>query len=365
MADDPCDDGASGSILEGRHMQDLKVVGVEDGALVAATENGERYRIVIDEVLYSYVRPPRLEQNTGPRISPKDIQAHIRSGLSAEEVAELTGATLDYVRRFERPVLAEREHIVGQALSVPVIAPVEAADGEEATFGAAIRARLDSLSASGERWTSWKDVEDGWIVKVSFTSGDVDHDARWTFEPKRQTLSPQNSEAMTLSRQGEMPNGLIPRLRAVETEGHTHDDSRFDSGAFTVERSTGDDDLVAVLEPLAFGRNQTSSKAAATAAMNRGEDGAGSASTQTADLLEALRKRRGEREPADYRGAPASPAPASAPEPAQLFDIPLESETEAPTPEPPLTKAPPAARKGRTSMPSWDEIVFGARTDDD
>ena len=345
-------------------MQDLKVVGVEDGALVAATENGERYRIVIDEVLYSYVRPPRLEQNAGPRISPKDIQAHIRSGLSAEEVAELTGASLDYVSRFERPVLAEREHIVGQALSVPVIAPVEAADGEEATFGAAIRARLDSLSASGERWTSWKDAEDGWIVKVSFTSGDVDHDARWTFEPKRQTLSPQNSEAMTLSRQGEMPNGLIPRLRAVETEGHTHDDSRFDSGAFTVERSTGDDDLVAVLEPLAFGRNQTSSKAAATAAMNRGEDGAGTASTQTADLLEALRKRRGEREPADYRGAP-TPTPAPAPEPAQLFDIPLESEAEAPAPEPPLTKAPPAARKGRTSMQSWDEIVFGARTDDD
>lgn len=342
-------------------MQDLKVVGVEDGALVAATENGERYRIVIDEVLHSYVRPPRLEQNTGPRISPKDIQAHIRSGLSAEEVAELTGATIEYVRRFERPVLAEREHIVGQALSVPVIAPIEAADGEEATFGAAIRARLDSLSASGERWTSWKDAEDGWIVKVSFTSGEVDHDARWTFEPKRQTLSPQNSEAMTLSRQGEMPNGLIPRLRAVESDAHSHDDSRFDSGAFTVERPSGDDELVAVLEPLAFGRNQTSSKAAAAAAVNRGDE-SGAASTQTADLLEALRKRRGEREPADYRGVQT---PAPAPEPAQLFDIPLDGEAEAPATEPPLTKAPPAARKGRASMPSWDEIVFGARTDDD
>jgi hypothetical protein len=161
-----------------------------------------------------------------------------------------------------------------------------------------------------------------------------------------------------------MPNGLIPRLRAVETESHAHDDSRFDSGAFTVERSTGDDDLVAVLEPLAFGRNQTSSKAAAAAAVNRGEDGDGSASTQTADLLEALRKRRGEREPADYRGGqtPAAPAPESA----QLFDIPLDGEKEASTTEPPLTKAPaPAPRKGRASMPSWDEIVFGARTDDD
>lgn len=344
-------------------MQDLKVVGVEDGALVAATENGERYRIVIDEVLHSYVRPPRLEQNTGPRISPKDIQAHIRAGMSAEEVAELTGATLDYVRRFERPVLAEREHIVGQALSVPVIAPLEAADGEEATFGSAIRARLESLSATGERWTSWKDAELGWIVKVSFTSGDVDHDARWTFEPKRQALSPQNSEAMTLSRQGEMPNGLIPRLRAVEHDDQGHDDSRFDSGAFKIERSSGDDELVAVLEPLAFGRNQTSSKAAAAAAVNRGDESSAASSTQTADLLEALRKRRGEREPADYRATDTRATDNPEPAPAQLFDIPLDEGAEAQTPEPQLTK--PPARKGRASMPSWDEIVFGARTDDD
>ena len=97
--------------------------------------------------------------------------------------------------------------------------------------------------------------------------------------------------------------------------------------------------------------------------VNRGDDASGSASTQTADLLEALRKRRGEREPADYRGAPAA-APTPAPEPTQLFDIPLDAEKDAPPAEPPLTKAPPA-RKGRASMPSWDEIVFGARTDDD
>ena len=39
----------------------------------------------------------------------------------------------------------------------------------------------------------------------------------------------------------------------------------------------------------------------------------------------------------------------------------LPQPTVAPAPSP----APPTKRKGRTAMPSWDDIVFGARADDD
>jgi hypothetical protein len=58
----------------------------------------------------------------------------------------------------------------------------------------------------------------------------------------------------------------------------------------------------------------------------------------------------------------------------KLIDVPLET-TEVPvpsagTPSAGSTGTGPqglarGGRKGRTSMPSWDEIVFGARTDDD
>jgi hypothetical protein len=130
------------------------------------------------------------------------------------------------------------------------------------------------------------------------------------------------------------------------------------------------------------------------------------AHNQTADLLEALRRRRGEREAAhftdesDSRSLHPSTGSSSAGHPStgsmRVIDVPLDDfdEPEAPqapeAPELPRTTKPlathPAAgraqqndssrdsgttsrssrgRKGRASMPSWDEIVFGARSDDD
>lgn len=359
-------------------MHDLKVIGVEDGALIAATDSGERFRLLIDDVLQSHVRRSRQEPSTGPKLSPREVQAHIRSGLSAEEVASLTGADVEYIQRFEGPVLAEREHIVGAALSVQVLTAVEpTSDEDDSSFGAAIRARLESLGATDERWTSWKEAGGGWTVKLSFTAGNVDHDARWSFEPKKQALAPLNGEATTLSKQGELPTVLIPRLRAVEREDAHPDDSRFDSGAFNFRDGDDGGDFAPHIEIAP--RPQSSSKAAAAAAINRNEDG-GAQSNQTADLLEALRKRRGEREsahrPDDLVPARFTPRPVDVP---LDFDA-LGEQPSAPPAETPSTPAPASApasasasapvssarpKRGRAAMPSWDEIVFGARTDED
>ena len=105
-------------------------------------------------------------------------------------------------------------------------------------------------------------------------------------------------------------------------------------------------------------------------------------STQTADLLEALRRRRGEREAANTwtdddpmadhpsSGSAQTDARSSeAREPgrARLVDVPLDAfdDDEATTAPQPVPVARASAKKGRTAMPSWDEIVFGARSDDD
>ncbi|MGR0219311.1 septation protein SepH [Agromyces sp. ZXT2-6] len=368
-------------------MQELKVIGVEDGALVAASEDGARFRIEIDEVLQSRIRHAVPETNTGPRLSPREVQAHIRSGLSAEEVAELTGASVDAIRRFEGPVLAEREHMVTSALAVPMHAPGDA-DGEEpASFGSMVRERLAGLGANGERWASWKDDEHGWMVKLEFTADGIDHDARWTFEPRKHALHPQNADAATLSKQGEVRGGMIPRLRAVSPDDES---SRFDSGAFTFEPSDTAEDDTAPQPEVAAPRQPapTSSAAASRAAIKRADEPA-PPTGETADLLEALRRRRGERE--SVTGASermSQPAPfAPVPPPAAHADTsvapaPLAPEsmsTEADGEQADESPAGSAARalwggkassasrpkKGRAAMPSWDEIVFGARTDDD
>jgi hypothetical protein len=345
-------------------MEQLKVIGTEDDVLVLVTESGERFSLALDDVLRGELRKARREREGESQVvrpSPREIQSHIRAGLSAEEVAALLGARVEDVSRFEGPVLAEREHVVGQALSVPVLLGAELDPDVHPTFGGAVRAKLAEAGASGERWTSWKEPT-GWIVKLEFTANEVDHDARWGFDPRRSTLLPLNADAIQLSRQGSLPEGLIPRLRALEV-APAKDDTRFDSGAFGPRRMP-DADLESpeLREPVAPAVQEAAMKRANASAVT---------SSETADLLEALRRRRGQREP-----LPGSEELASARThaPVALFDA-LEpgydeSSQDSFDDEPPSESRQAAVaeaagrRKGRTSMPSWDEIVFGARTED-
>lgn len=329
-------------------MKELKVIRTEDERLIVATDSGETFALVIDDVLRAEVRRAQTApESSGARPSPREIQAQIRSGLSAHEVAQLLGARLEDVVRYEGPVLAEREHIVGLALAVPVL--LGAVDDAEAqpTFGAAMRAKLGEVAAAGERWTSWKDPS-GWIVKLQFQVGDIEHDARWSFDPRRSALSPVNADAQQLSRQGSLPEGLIPRLRALDSAPSIKDETRFDSGAFGPRRD---------FDP-------TANPAAAEAAVNRATE-TSNTSAETADLLEALRRRRGQRESApgmaEENATPAAPV--------ALFDAlePGYDDPSAPTEtrEETVVADAQGRRRGRNAMPSWDEIVFGARGDGD
>jgi hypothetical protein len=218
-------------------MEQLKVIGTEDDVLVLVTESGDRFSLAIDDVLRVELRKARKDRDADSQVvrpSPREIQMHIRAGMSADEVAALLGARVEDVARFEGPVLAEREHIVSQALAVPVLLGAELDPDVHPTFGGAVRAKLAEAGASGERWTSWKEAT-GWVIKLEFAANQVEHDARWGFDPRRSTLSPLNADAIQLSRQGSLPEGLIPRLRALES-APAKDDSRFDSGAFGPRR---------------------------------------------------------------------------------------------------------------------------------
>ncbi len=322
-------------------MEQLRLVGSQDGHLLLAAGSGERYRVEIDDRLRSELRRSRERPAVVPsaRPRPREIQAQIRAGLSAADVADLLGIGIEDVERFEPPVLAEREYIVSQALSVPVILSGELDAAATSTFGTAVRAKLAEAEATSERWTSWKEP-DGWIVKLSFQVREVDRDARWSFDPRRSTLAPLNPDATQLSRQGSLPEGLIPRLRALDAPA-LKDQSRFDSGAFAAARA----DLV-------------SSTAVEDAAVHRAPD-APVTSPDTADLLEALRRRRGERTaPPEADGEPGwslAPVP--------LFDDPEPAREDGRHDERD-TGGENHRRRGRPAMPSWDEIVFGARGDD-
>ncbi|MBX3099906.1 MAG: DUF3071 domain-containing protein [Salinibacterium sp.] len=326
-------------------MQDLRVIGVENGALLVATDDGTRFRIPIDEALHAKLRQSVPDQGTGPKLSPREIQSHIRSGMSAQDVSAITGAPLEYIQRFEGPVVAEREYVVTSALAVSVRTAGDTDPlSQSRTFGTAIRERLHELGAINERWASWKEAT-GWVVKLAFTANQIDHDARWQYDPKKSALSPLNNEAITLSQQGEAAGALMPRLRAVtETEP---DSSRFDSGAFALS-----DSQQFAPEPVNIARPRAEEREA-----NHGN--------QTADLLEALRRRRGERESATFDDYEDSRAAHPSTGSIRIVDVAAEAPTDESKPRQTAPQPRVGSKKGRASMPSWDEIVFGARPDDD
>ncbi len=329
-------------------MQELRVIGVENGALLVSSDEGTRYRIPIDEGIQARLRQSVPDVGTGRKLAPKDIQAHIRSGMSAQDVASITGVPLEYIQRFEGPVLAEREFVVQSALEVPVRTAGDTDPmAQGTTFGVAIRQRLADLGGSNERWASWKDPASGWIVKLSFTANQIDHDARWQFDPRKHSLVPLNNEAVTLSQQGEAAGSLIPRLRAVAPTEPSVDAARFDSGAFELDDS---DAAPSAPQPVALPRPRAEEEPVQ--------------GNQTADLLEALRRRRGEREAAsfdDEEARAAHPSTGSI----RIVDVPMDEYLEDESSQRSTAPQPSARKKGRAAMPSWDEIVFGARPDDD
>ena len=358
-------------------MQDLRVIGVENGALLVASDEGTKYRIAIDEVMQSRLRQAIPDPGSGRKLAPREIQAHIRSGMSAQDVASITGVPLEYIQKFEGPVLAEREFVVNSALGVPVHTAIETDPlGGGSTFGTVIRERLYDLGAIDERWASWKEVGGGWIVKLAFSAEQIERDARWRFDPKKAALSPLNNEAITLSQQGDASGALVPRLRAVGDEERQPDQSRFDSGAFTNDELAGKESGVrSRLEAVPYGRLDDAPAAVSDAAINRAPAADETESNQTADLLEALRRRRGERESASFGDdSIGSDSKSSHPSTGtiRLVDVPLDvfgddidDRPGNTAPQPNVFQPRASSRKGRASMPSWDEIVFGARSDDD
>ena len=339
-------------------MQDVRVIGVESGALLLATDGGTEFRLPVTASLPGQVRQANPDSGPVKRVSPKDVQARIRSGAEAADVAAALDVDVEYVRRFEGPVLAERAFILDAARRVPVT-PVD--DESPDTFGEAITAKLEAGDASGVEWASWKHVENGWQVRVRYTAAEVEHDAQWRFDPKTSTLVPDNGDAHRLSHTDD--EGIAPRLRAVESEPHDHDGTRFDSGAFHVEEPVAEEPAA----PEAVERTSLRPPLPRIGTSYVEERAPGN---ETADLLEALRRRRGEREAASFPDQQDAPRGTSV----GLVDLPVspvdDSDT-APQPEARPTAVPDGdsrsdrRKRNRRAMPSWDEIVFGTRPDDD
>ncbi|WP_427008041.1 septation protein SepH [Pseudarthrobacter sp. H2] len=220
-------------------MQDLRLVGVHDDGehLLLRGAGGEKFQLSIDEALRVAVSRSSAKAASGGgtapiAMSPRDIQARIRSGATAAEVAELAGIALAKVQRYEGPVLAEREHVAMQARKVEVAAPAPGQDVYRSVFGdnpaslgemVAHRLTAHGVEPSTVEWDSWRRPDGSWNVVARFEAKPgvqpvigEEPPAMWTFNPARKSLQNANRWAQQLS-ELEPLDGPVParRLSAV------------------------------------------------------------------------------------------------------------------------------------------------------
>ncbi|HEY3575450.1 MAG TPA: septation protein SepH [Arthrobacter sp.] len=217
-------------------MQDLRLVGVHDDGehLLLSGTAGAMFRLPINEALRLAASRPSARPSAGPPVpmSPRDIQAKIRSGSTAAEVAAACGMPQEKVERYEGPVLAERAYIAQQAQKVEVASPAPGHDVYRSAFGdnpatlgdmVAHRLTAHGIQSTTLEWDSWRRPDGTWTVVAKFEAAAGGHasigeepPAVWTFNPTRKSLQNANRWAQQLS-ELEPLDGPVParRLSAV------------------------------------------------------------------------------------------------------------------------------------------------------
>lgn len=288
-------------------MRPLRFVALsEDGqALILTDEVGRMLSLAIDEVVIAAVA---REQTTSQgqfsievkaSLTPRDIQARIRAGDSPEEVARVANVPMEKVLRFAGPVLQERAAIAQLARRTRLRT---AENGASLATIADDRFGNHNIDPESVAWDAYRKDDGCWRVTASWPSGHATAHAVWDLDRGRTVVTPVDEMAQFLS-----------------TEQHPP--------------------LLAQDEP------PLPTVPPRIAAANRfdDDDDADDREGPVVPALSVLRRRepddRGSRRP------PPQPQPQRSQQPPQQQ-------------EPTADNRP---RERRADLPSWDDILFGAR----
>ncbi len=332
-------------------MPELRVVAVSnDGTrLVLKAADNTEYTLPIDERLRAAVRNDRarlgqIEIEVENHLRPRDIQARIRAGATAEEVAQFAGIPVDRVRRFEGPVLAERAFMAERARKTAVRRPGETAGPQ---LGEAVTERLLLRGADKDavRWDSWRRDDGTWEVLLVYRVAGETHSASWMYDPPRRLVQAVDDEARSLL--GETDDTPEPSTPFVPRIARLPRESDRPTGR---DRDTEPDSLTSLLEAVPSFRGDlvvpepASALAAAATAEPETDD----------DDLPA--------EPPVPRGPSAPAASAGSTYADVLMPRSVGGHRDRLTGSTDRQAEADGVRPGRrAAVPSWDEIVFGTR----
>ena len=188
-------------------MVELELLGANGDTIVMTDEDGERYSIVVDDALRAAVRrdrgailPPSGTVSEAPApLRPRQLQAYMRAGATAAEVAISTGMDVEHVRRFEGPVLAERQWAVSQAQSCRI-----GWEKDSPLLGELVVDRLATrgVDPSSLEWDALREGRDPWLIMVTFVQSAEEKQARWSLDLTARAVHALDDEARWLTEAG-------------------------------------------------------------------------------------------------------------------------------------------------------------------
>lgn len=201
-------------------MIELELLGANGDRVVMTDKDGERYQIVVDDALRGAVRrarptvtaPPAPAARPGAVARPRDLQALMRAGATAQEVAQATGSDIEHVRRFEGPVLAERAWAVEQARACRI-----GWGKDSPVLGDLV---LDRLATRGVEptsltWDALRHGRDPWQIVLTFVQGAEEKEARWELDLSARSVAAQDDEARWLTEAAASRAARVTRMPAA------------------------------------------------------------------------------------------------------------------------------------------------------
>ena len=301
--------------------------------LLLVDPSGQEHSLVIDARLRRALSGVpesngQLEIPMESTLRPRDIQARIRAGETPEAVAHAAGTSVEKIMPFAAPVMAEREHVAQRAQLASVRR--RATESGARTLGEAVGAHLRShnVDPSVVEWDAWRREDGRWTLTGLYDVAGRTGAATFSHDPRGNFVTVDDDDA----------RWLVGDAAPATAEEPTSDDlaaarQRRLSAVPGEELALGEDAIEMV----------TDEESATETTMELSDATLGSEQPVEA-YLDA-----DDVADADHDRAPDdSPADESA------------SHPEAPA-EP---RSRPARKRGRASVPSWDEIMFGGGKND-
>jgi hypothetical protein len=181
-------------------LTDLLAQREEDGDAVASSIDGSGVDVQAEAPAPGPDAPHGLGTRSRSRLSPREIQARLRTGLTVAEVAGEAGVDIAWVDRFAAPIMAEQAAALERACRLTLTSARKGVSA--APLGVALARNLEErgvrLSAESDPWSAHLHHDSTWVIRYSYRWRGRAMEAEWLADLSAGALGARNRLATEL-----------------------------------------------------------------------------------------------------------------------------------------------------------------------